>query len=385
MEEDIKRVKRYNICACITMFVHITALYSVKAYFSLIASDLGAVDYQLSVPVFCYSIFQVFIALPMGRFVDKHGPRIPVTLGLIMDTIGVLILSYAKNWYMVALCGFFMGIGNTGIIIGGQGVSMAGGKGQKTANRVGLIMLASACGQFVGPYIGGWIMDYLTWSRFWLMGILSAFGIVFALMLSNEGANKKKDEGKMLQSIKILAKAPNVLLAVGTSAIVLFTQETIVTYFPLYADGIGFSAVAIGTILAARGIASMVVRPLIAVASRKFSLKGLTVAVLIGGGLSVLLFALVQNFYVLVVISALAGAFLGFSGPLTLTLLATYAPKEHHGQAISLRVVCNYGGQSASALIFGALSTFMGFAPVFWISSALMVGYGVLAKAKLKE
>lgn len=382
-ENGVRAWLRQNGSSVVTL-LHFTVLYAVRANLSLVAEQLGATGVQLSAPSFVYSIVQVLVAWPLGRIVDRSGPKLPAMAGSLLTCLGTAGLAFSPHWIFVVLCGMLMGIGHTLVILGTQRVAVNEGRSHSTANLVGFVMFASSGGQFIGPILGGWVMDTFRNAGFLAVAALGLTSIAAALLLPARNLRPAQEKAQTGRSGGQRFSA-NVFLAILISAVVLFCQETTLTYFPLYAEGMGMTATAIGAIFSVRGVASMLVRPFLGPLSERHTIRTLMTASLFVGGLTIIAYVCVRPYWALLLVGALSGAFLGLAAPLTLMLIAIYAPAEKRGEAISIRIVCNYLGQSASAAIFGVFSTFFGYAPVFWISGALMILFSRLNHWRLKE
>lgn len=370
----------------VTLF-HFIALYAMRSRLSAIAADLGAVGFAIGLPSLIYSMVQVVLALPCGHIVDHKGPRIPAAVGSVLLCVGIVSITFATHWSATVFCGLVLGIGHVLVILGTQRQAVSGGNSKTTANTVGLVMFASSGGQFMGPILGGYLSDHFGNFGFWFVAFVGLLAAMTCFMLPdhNDQKERAKQNSSLVQSVVKLAGTNNVLLTILISAVVLFCQETTLTYFPLYGDKIGLSATAVGMVLSMRGVASMVVRPFLGRLSERISLRNLIALSLLGGGISILSYATFTNYFILLLVGTVSGLFLGLAAPLTLMLIAVYAPAEQRGEAISLRIVFNYMGQGASAAVFGILSGILGYSPTFLISGGLMLSFSLAARLALQE
>jgi MFS family permease len=92
-------------------------------------------------------------------------------------------------------------------------------------------------------------------------------------------------------------------------------------------------------------------------------------------GLNFLLYPFFEQVWILMSLSFLLGLGLGSTQSSILALLQQHAPSGRAGEAFGLRMALVNGCQVALPLAFGALGTFMGVMPLFWITA---VGLGAV-------
>jgi MFS family permease len=88
-----------------------------------------------------------------------------------------------------------------------------------------------------------------------------------------------------------------------------------------------------------------------------------------------LLYPFFEQVWILISLSFLLGLGLGSTQSSILALLQQHAPSGRAGEAFGLRMALVNGCQVALPLAFGALGTFMGVMPLFWITA---VGLGAV-------
>lgn len=114
-----------------------------------------------------------------------------------------------------------------------------------------MFSLAVAGGALAGPLIGGYLSDHFSYSAGFLVSvIISILLIGFAFFIPvtlKEQSSEKISLGSSLQ----LVRDPLIQKALFLSALVLYSKDIFVAYFPLYGTDIGLSI---------QGLAMMTVR-----------------------------------------------------------------------------------------------------------------------------
>lgn len=367
--------------------VHFTVLYASRSYLSVIISHLGADGVVLGLPSIIYSLAQVILSIPCGRIVKRTGTRVPALIGSIFTCTSVFLLVFAKHWSVVVISALMLGLGHMQIILGTQSTAVQGGKLKETTGFIGMIMFASSAGMFIGPVLGGCIIDKFGFEGFALVSAIGLLAIPLALFMPGRNMSDifPGDKNDEKSSVIGLIRTKNILLTVTISASILFCQETLTTYFPIYGMDIGISTTAVGTILGVRSISAMLIRPFLGVMANRFDIKTLMIASLIGSGVSIALYATLSDFGLLIGIAFISGIFMGIGTPLTITLIAIYVNSENRSEAISLRITCNYIGQGISAAFFGQMSTILGFSPIFFLSGLILLLAALVIKIYLPK
>lgn len=372
-------------CAIALAFFHTLTLLMVRSFLSIAAADAGADELQIGITTAAYSIIQVVLALPVGHLLHKRGARLPATTGAVAFIFGAFGLVFAGHWLWVAVCATLLGSGHLLITLSTQGVMIGGEQEGRRDRNVGLLFFAVSGGQFLGPVVGGYLLD--AWEN-WGFAAAAVVGLAaLCLALNMPGAPAADPArqqhhrlfGKDSDALALL-RDKRVVWTILIGSLVMFCQETLITYFPLYAKEQGLNAAAIGAVASVRGVAMMIIRPCLDPLHRRLGYRRLLICCQLFGGVSIIAYALFSGYSALLVVAGLSGLFIGLSMPLSLVLVAENTRPEQRSEAISLRMMAVYAGQSISPLLFGALSIVLGLAPVFWISGALMAAFTLAVK-----
>jgi MFS family permease len=93
-----------------------------------------------------------------------------------------------------------------------------------------------------------------------------------------------------------------------------------------------------------------------------------------------LLFPFSQSMVTLAALSFCLGLGLGGGQPVVMSLLHTHAPPGRMGEAAGVRMSLVQSMSVAVPLLFGAVGSTLGLAPVFWSVGMLLTGGGFLSR-----
>lgn len=354
-------------------FIHQVAQYASRPLVPLLAADLGSGSLEVGLIAGAYSTVQLVLALSAGLLVDKIGPRPPAVWGSVALLVGLAGLPFAGHWAVILVLQALAGLAHLYVQVSYQSLVTGQASGAQREHNVGLLTFLVSAGQSAGPIVGGWAAEFLgNGDGMWVAVGLSAVGVALALLLPKQvgGAAKHGTGG----STWGLLRDREISRAVYIGVAVLFAMDVLTTYFPLYAQQAGLSATAIGLALTVRGAASMVVRPFMGYILALLGRQAVVVGSLVAGGLSIALYGVWSDLWIVLVVSALAGLALGLAQPLTMVMVTDAAGEHQRGAALGLRLMGNRLGQAVSPVVFGFLATGFGLAPVFWISGGLLAG-----------
>ena len=338
-----------------------------------------------------FAITQVFLSLPAGRFVDRHGLKRPMGLAIIAAAIGSALAVIFPVFAVLCLSAVMTG-GATGV----ASIAMQRHVGRAAADATELkkvfswLAIGPAISNFIGPFSAGLLIDH---AGVWLggqaadtNGFRGAFLLMALLPLATwlwirrsaelppvvvaPNASSKKAWGALdLLRIPMMRR----LMLVNLLLAACWDVHTFVV--PVMGHQMGFSASAIGAILGAFAVSATLIRlvlPLVAAHIREWAvLAGAMVwtALLFG------IYPLLTTPLSMGICSVLLGFGLGCVQPMIMSTLHQITPKARHGEALGLRLVAINGASVAMPILFGSLGTVIGVSVVFWVVGAA-VGLG---------
>ncbi|WP_341914664.1 MFS transporter [Polaromonas sp. YR568] len=331
-----------------------------------------------------FALTQVFLALPAGRFADRHGLRRPMGYSVVAAVLGAGVAVAFPVFPVLCLVALLTG-GATGaaVISLQRHVGRAATGGLQLRQVFSWLSIGPAISNFVGPFSAGLLIDHAGAVPNSLSGYRAAFFLMAVLPLASWFLVRKTRE------------LPPVIAAHGTkqgSAWDLLRDATfrrlmLVNWFlsscwdvhtfvvPVLGFERGISASVIGSILGAFAVAAAAIRmvmPLVAAHLsewRVLAVAMLVTAVLFG------VYPFMQTALGMGLCSVVLGLALGTVQPMIMSMLHQITPEARHGEALGLRLMAINASSVVMPMLFGTLGAVIGIAGVFWATGAV-VGAG---------
>jgi MFS family permease len=331
-----------------------------------------------------FSLTQVFMAIPAGRYTDRHGLKKPMRLSVAGAVIGAGLSAIWPLFPVLCLSALLTG-GATGLAV----IALQRHVGRSARDTDHLkesfswLAIGPAVSNFMGPMAAGLMIDHAGQVAADDTGFRAAFALMGLMPLITWFWVRKVPELPLQISHKDAAKhriwdllrepLMRRLLLVNWMLSSCWDVHTFVV--PILGHERGFSASVVGFILGAFAVASALIRVVLPlVAKRLEEFRILTIAMV----LAALIFAvypLTQTATAMGVCSVLLGLTLGVVQPMVMSTLHQITPHHRQGEALGLRIMTVNASSVLMPMLFGMAGTVVGIAPVFWMVG-LVVGAG---------
>ena len=350
----------------------------------LLASRQGYSPLAVGVLLALFSLTSVFLALPAGRFADRHGLRRPVGWAVITSMLGVGLAAAFPTFPMLCISALMTG-GATGAasIALQRHVGRAADGATELKRLFSWLAIGPAISNFLGPFAAGLLIDYAGSApgdalgyrtAFLLMAILPLGAWWLVRLMPELGAAAAPLPGRSNRAWDLL-REPQMqrLMLVNWCMSSCWDVHTFVV--PVIGHERGFSASVIGSILGAFAIAAAAVRVLMPwFASR------LREHVVVSGAMlmTAILFGIypaMQTPLAMGLCSVALGVVLGSVQPMIMSTLHQITPEARQGEALGLRLMGINASSVVMPMLFGTVGAVVGVSVVFW-SVGLVVGAG---------
>ena len=331
-----------------------------------------------------FALTQVFLALPAGRFADRHGLKRPVRYSVLAAMTGAGAAVAFPVFPVLCLSALLTG-GATGTAV----IALQRHVGRAASGPVQLrqvfswLSIGPAFSNFLGPFAAGLLIDHAGSSPNSLPGYRVAFFLLALLPLGS---------WFLVRSTRELP--PVLVTEAGTRPKAwdllrepMFRRLMLVNWFlsscwdvhtfvvPVLGFERGISASVIGSILGAFALAAAAVRvamPLLAAHLEEWKVLAsamLVTAFLFG------VYPFMRSALGMGLCSVLLGLALGTVQPMIMSMLHQITPEARHGEALGLRLMAINASSVAMPILFGSVGAVVGVAAVFW-ATGLVVGLG---------
>ncbi len=340
-----------------------------------------------------FALAPVFLALPAGRFADRHGLKRPVNYSVIAACIGAGLAVAFPVFPVLCLAALMTG-GATGAAV----ISLQRHVGRAASGSLQLkqvfswLAIGPAVSNFIGPFTAGLLIDHAGPTPGSLWGYRAAFLLMAVLPLASwflvqrtrELAPVVVDDDGQKPRAWDLFRQPMFrrLMLVNWFLSSCWDVHTFVV--PVLGFERGISASVIGSILGAFALAAAAIRlvmPMLAAHLREWKVLAvamLSTAVLFG------VYPLMYSALAMGVCSVLLGFALGTVQPMIMSMLHQITPEARHGEALGLRLMAINASSVMMPMLFGSAGALVGITAVFWVTGAV-VGLGSRLAWLLKD
>ena len=358
----------------------------------LLALHQGYGAWTVGILLALFSLTQVFLSIPAGRYADRHGLRRPMALAVVSAVLGAALSAVWPVFAVMCVSALLMG-GASGMasIAVQRHVGRAAQGALELKQVFSWLAIGPAVSNFLGPVLAGLLIDFA--SRLWggsagdLGGFRSAFVVMALLPLLTWYWIRRAVElppppaatGSTAQQVWHLLRqsAMRRLLLVNWLLSSCWDVHTFVV--PVLGHGRGFSASVIGTILGGFAVAAALVRVVIPWLARHLQEWLVLTGAMLATALLFAIYPFLETPWSMGLCSVLLGVVLGSVQPMIMSTLHQITPDTQHGQALGLRLMLLNLSSVLMPLLFGTVGTVVGVSVVFWTTGALVGGGARLA------
>lgn len=314
-----------------------------------------------------FALSQVFLALPAGRFADRHGLRRPVGLGVLVATTGAGLAVLFPVFPVLCVAALF-----TGAATGGAMIALQRQAGKLAADPTELkrvfswLAIGPAVSNFIGPFTAGLLIDHAGFrAAFALMAVLP---LLCWLMVRREpvGTPQPVVAGASAGGSWDLMREPPFRRLMVLNWLLSSCWDVHTFLVPVLGHENGLSASVIGSILGAFALAAAGVRVLMPLVASHLREEVVIASAMVATGLLFGLYPLAHAPLVMGLLSVLLGVALGTVQPMIMSTLHQITPPHRHGEALGFRMMAINGSSVVMPLLFGSAGTLVGAAGVFW-------------------
>ena len=323
-----------------------------------------------------FALTQVFLALPAGRYADRHGLKRPVGYSVLAAAAGAGLAVAFPVFPVFCLSALLTG-GATGVAsIALQRHVGRAASGPLELRRVfSWLAIGPAVSNFLGPFSAGLLIDHAGFRAAFLLMALLALATWFWVRTAEELAPVESALDGVAPKAWQLLREPRFrrLMLVNWFLSSCWDVHTFVV--PVLGHEHGFSASVIGSILGAFAIATTAVRLLMPALAAHLQEWAVIAGAMVATALLFAVYPLLQSALAMGVCSVLLGFALGSVQPMIMSMLHQITPHARHGEALGLRLMAINASSVLMPLLFGTAGAVIGISGVFWVTGAV-VGLG---------
>jgi MFS family permease len=366
------------------IFLH-ACMAGMRLAAPLLALREGYSAVAVGVLLALFALTQVFLALPAGRFADRHGLKRPVRLSVAAATLGAG-LAVAWPVFPVLCASALLTGGATGVAVIAlqRHVGRAAGGPTQLKKVFSWLSIGPAFSNFLGPFAAGLMIDLAGFrAAFLLMAVLPllAWWLIrggHELPPPERPANAPRTRAWDLWRDPMFRR----LLLVNWFLSSAWDVHTFVV--PILGHERGLSASVIGTILGAFAVSAAAVRVMLPMLAARVREWAMIAFAMMATAIMYSIYPLMHTAVSMAICSILLGLSLGLVQPMVLSMLHQITPEHRHGEAVGMRMMVINASSVAMPMLFGAAGAVIGVSAVFWTVAAT-VGLGTRLAFRLKD
>jgi predicted MFS family arabinose efflux permease len=360
----------------------------VRVTISYRTVELGLPVVWLGVISAGFAVLPIFLALQIGRFIDRGYDAHAVWIGSALILLAsVALWAFPTSAVHLLVFTILLGTGHMFLMAAQQMLTVrcAPGRGRDVA--FGHFMVAISIGQGLGPFIVGLVGGSATvppTGPLFVVGVATA-ALCMAVSLAIRPAPKREHAGeKAAVPLAALLRRPGMLAVLGASVVTVTAGDLLVIYLPLLGAERGIDASHIGTLLMVRSLAALVARVFYARLIYTMGRMPLTLGSTFLGAAAFVLIA-VPSLPVMYVATVAIGAGLGIASTLTLSGIVEVAPPDARATAMSLRITGNRIGLMVMPFAAGVVAAATGVAGILLLIAMSLTACAVGLKVSGRQ
>jgi predicted MFS family arabinose efflux permease len=372
-------VKHWFLNVCVATALLQAVYHAVRVLVSYRVLALGGDAVTIGVVTALFSLAPLLVAVRIGRAVDRRHAAAVLRTGVVLTSLGVLVIAVSDDLIVLGLGNVILGFGQILVTVAGQGfITLLSPPGQLDRGFAGLT-LGVSIGQAVGvPLVGliaagssdGGVVE--TTLALTVMGVVSLAAIPFAWPIRERPQAAESPSKGDRQSVFSMISTTGMRPAVFSSLIVLASVDVVVAYLPVLGHEFGFSVLLVSLLLTARTAASIVSRAFLPWLLTRVARQKLLISATLCSALPTALLPFVPHPVWMALLLVVAGFFWGIGQPLTMTWVAGLVTAANRAAALSLRLTGNRLGQVLIPLAAGAAAGVAGTSSIFVITGGLL-------------
>jgi len=350
----------------------------------IIGSELGLTYSQIGLIMTCQYVAGAIANVPGGILVDTVGRKgVLMAVSLFWVGFPYLLMGFAHGYLMLLACVALVGFGNS--LWHPTAIPTLA---RRYPERKGLVLSLHGMGGNVGdalaPLAIGALLAVFTWREVVVLNVMP--GLVMSLLIlvflgtmrlgpkAKPGQEKVQSLGDYFRGVPALFRNRALLLLTVSSAFRSMTQNSLLTFLPLYlAREMGFSVFYVGAAMFALQAAGFAATPIAGHLSDRMGRRSIMMTSMLMTGVVLVFMTFAGKSHAFIAFVAVLGFFLYAIRPVMQAWLLETTPKNMGGTSIGILFGAQALGSSVAPLIAGVIADRFGLLAVFWFLAATII------------
>jgi MFS family permease len=340
---------------------------------------------------------QMLLAVPVGRYVDRHGMRVAILSSVAAACLGGLLAMIWPVFGVLCLTALLTGGATAATVIAIQRqVGRLSSGGADLRRSFSWLAIGPSISNVIGPLAVGFLIDHAGPSPGSQQGFQAAFALMAGVPLVTwwllrhvlrasqvTPASSMQPQAPLRQTLQLL-RHPGIARLMLVNWLISSSWDVHSLVVPFIGVARGLSASQIGMILGAFALATGLVRLLLPLLAERVSEWALISGSMLVNCALFVLYPMLPSALAMGLCSFLMGVALGVVQPMVMSMLHQITPVERQGEALGLRLMAVTATGVVVPLLFGSVSALIGFSGVCWLVAAVL-GTGMRPAWRLRE
>jgi len=322
-----------------------------------------------------FAAAQIFLAIPSGRYADRHGLRRPMGLSVVAAVAGAALAAAWPVFPVLCLSALLTGgAAGTGVIALQRHVGRAASGGDQLRQAFSWLSIGPAISNFLGPLLVGLLIDHAGFrTAFFAMSLLPLV-CWWWVRQAPEMPRAPESPAARAGTAWSLLREPSLRRLLLVNWVLSSSWDVHTFIVPVLGHERGLSASVIGAILGAFAVAATLVRVLLPLLPSRVREWQVILASMAVSALVFVVYPLVHSPLAMGLCSVVLGLALGAVQPMIMSLLHHITPEHRQGEALGLRMLAITASSVLMPLLFGLAGTAIGATGLFWTVGVVMTG-----------
>jgi MFS family permease len=380
--------QRTAILLALASFVETLGFGHLGSFTPLYLQQLGVAPESVPSWTGILSAASFVLGLPLaplwGVWADRYSRKLIILRSTLGEGAIFFLFSIAGEPWHLLIARMLVGVilGNTGVM---YAMLADLTPRRQLAFAIGWISAGGTLGMSVGPFVGGWALNWISLSQLYLTDALACWAVVVLLgLLLREQRTRPRPTASTLDLLRALPRnvraSPAVPPLFLLYFVVFFGGNMQMPFVPLLIGAVYQGPdlpLAIGGVALAVGVLSAGSGPLLGRLAGRFGSRAVLTAALVIGAVAMFAQANAPDYPRLLVSRAAFGLLQGGTAPLVVSMIAAAVPEDRRGSVLNIILFPGYfawlfGPLLGSALAaFGLRTVFVGSAAVLALAAGL--------------
>lgn len=380
--------RREIVSICLFLFTVDTVIGAISPILSLFAHSLGASLLLIGILATMTGVARFGAGVVIGGISDRLGRRKILLVSISLMGVAALLYAMTTSPYVLLLINALYGLSFVTSLTVGIAYAADISTPQERSLVFGLTTTSMGFGFALGSLLGGTLAGWWGYPSAYLFAAgvaVLGFGVMWLGVPADRGRDEtaRASKASWPQQMGVLLSNSFILAACfGTLLLNLIFGGLILTFFPIYADGLGIGQAAIGSMFATRTLASTLARLPAGVMGTIFPMHWVMVMALALATLVAFSLPQLTDPTLLTVLLTVEGVAFGLCLTSAQTTIASHADGSNRGAALGLYMAAASVGDSAAPIFLGWIAQMLGVKSVFVVVGSL-VALGTVVMAAI--